>query len=205
MSSIGDDATTLHVGRARRGDLESLGWLVERLSPLLLAQARWRLGPRLARYVDPEDLVQEAWAVALPRLGSLEAPAGRATPALVRFLSTTVLQLVNNGMRKQARRSPGPEVDPAWSALAAETRGVVTRLTRGEAAEALSAAVESLEEDERALVVMRGIEQLDNATVAEHLGISPNAASLRYGRALARLRERFPGSALEDLADAADF
>ena len=43
------------------------------------AQAEYRLGPRLRRHVDPDDMVQEVWATALPRLpelGECPPPSG---------------------------------------------------------------------------------------------------------------------------------
>lgn len=50
--------TTPHVRRAIGGDHASMGWLVERFSPLLLLQAEYRLGRTLRGRFDPEDLVQ---------------------------------------------------------------------------------------------------------------------------------------------------
>jgi len=80
--------TTLHVRRAKGGDRDSLAWLADRFSPLLLAQARYRLRGRLARWVQPEDVVQDVWAVALPALPGLEASDGRETPVVLKFLAT---------------------------------------------------------------------------------------------------------------------
>ena len=36
--------TTLHVRQAVAGDLDSQSWIIERFTPLLLAQARYRSG-----------------------------------------------------------------------------------------------------------------------------------------------------------------
>ena len=69
--------TTLQVRRAMAGDRSSTDWIVQRLSPLLLAQAEYRLGPALRTEIDPADLVAEAWLVALPKLAELTAREGR--------------------------------------------------------------------------------------------------------------------------------
>src|SRR5262249_16732954 len=69
--AAGDDdlgETSLHVRRALTGDAASLEWLVTRLSPLLVLEARERLGPDLGRLYDADDLVQDAWLITLPRL-----------------------------------------------------------------------------------------------------------------------------------------
>ena len=77
-----EDTTTL-VRRAKLGDHESLATLVEKLTPLLLAQARYRLGTSNTE-VDPDDVVQEVWARALPRLPELSDRDGRQTPVLLK-------------------------------------------------------------------------------------------------------------------------
>ena len=100
-----DAVTTIHVQRAKHGDEASLDWVVRRFTPLLLAQARYRLGASLRTHYDPEDLVSEVWAIALPRLPDLTVRDGRATPVLVKFLATTLLFRVNSLMRKLAARS----------------------------------------------------------------------------------------------------
>lgn len=188
--------------RARRGDAESLAYVVERLTPLLLVQARLRLGPRLAREVEAEDVVQDVWAIGLQGLEGLRMETDRETPVLLRFLSTTLLYRVNDLLRRHLRRSGPGDGDPprpSVGALPAETLGVVTRAVRDEASAEVRAAIEGLGEPERELLVLRGIEQRTNAEVAERLGLTPNAASLRYGRALRKLRERLPGTVLEEL------
>jgi RNA polymerase sigma factor (sigma-70 family) len=201
-----DDAgvTSLHVRRAKRGDGSSLEWLIERFTPLLLAQARYRLSPALAAHVDPEDLVQEVWTVALSGLPALGMRDGRETPVLLRFLSTTLLYRVANLTRKHIRgvsRTKDESLAPLVERLPEETRGAVTRIAGREARGDLARAIGELSERDRAIVVLRGIERHSNARVAELVGDSPNAVSLRYNRALAALRERLVGPARE-LVDA---
>jgi RNA polymerase sigma-70 factor (ECF subfamily) len=49
-------------------------------------------------------------------------------------------------------------------------------------------AVESLADDDRDIILMRHFEQLSNQDVAKALGLTEAAASMRYLRALRRLR-----------------
>ncbi len=197
-----EEVTTVHVRRARDGDRDAASRLVERLTPVLLAQAAWRLGPRLRRIKDPEDLVAEAWLTLLPRLATLPPRDGRYTPVLLRFLGTTILHRVNALARHQLRRdtaTAGAEPEATGPTPSIEITGVVTAAMRRERHDALHDALLALPTQDREIVFLRGIEQQENRVVAELLGITPEAAAMRYHRALRRLRERLPGSVFEEL------
>lgn len=183
------------------GDRDSLGWLVAHLSPLLLAQARWRLGASLAHVAEPEDLVQEAWLVALPRLRELEPRNGRITPVLLRFLATSIVHRVNNlardALRRGGRTTPFA-IEP--DAVADERSGVVTAAIRAEHRGQLLTAIEALEPIDRDVLMLRGVEQRARQTTAEVLGITGDAVAMRFSRALGRLRAFLPASLCDDLA-----
>lgn len=189
--------TSVHVRRAADGDADSLAWLVERLSPLLSVQAEYRLGPLLRGLYDPEDLVNETWIVAMAKIGELGLDADRSTPVLLRYLSTSLLNCVRNLVRKHARAAGAVPVESA--APAAEQTGVMTRVTRTEHRETVRAALADLDEADREILVLRGIEQQPNKTIAMLLGLGPSAVSMRYQRALERLRGRLPDSVFEEL------
>ncbi len=205
----GDPAglTSFHVNRARAGDLESLAWVVERLSPLLLAHASWRLGPVLRVHHDPQDLVDDAWAVALPRLAGLPARDGRLTPVLLRFLTTTLLYRINNLARKHIRGGSEPLAPAAGSGddpvehLPADQCGVVTAAVRRETQGVISSALASLDDQDREIILLRGVEQQPNQTVSLLLGLSPQAVAMRYRRALDRLRSHLPRSIFDELEE----
>src|SRR5262245_53247125 len=91
-----EDPTTYHVRRAREGEESSLRWVVARFTPLLRAAADYRLGKHLRGLYEPEDLLQDVWAVALPRLGDLIPRSERYTPVLLKFLSTTLLRRIQH-------------------------------------------------------------------------------------------------------------
>lgn len=203
----GEDAldTSQQVRGALSGWSENLEWLVTRFSPLLLAQASHHLGSHLRRVCDPEDLVQEVWAVALPRLGDLTPRDGRYTPVVLKFLSTTLLYRVQNQMQKHLRRVEGEvlerEVGASLCELPAQTSQHITRALRGELQEAVRRAIDELPELDRKVVVLRGIEQQAVQEVARQLDLKPNTVSVRYRRVLAELRGRLRGSVFDDLAE----
>ena len=193
------DATTLHVRRAREGDVASLEWLVGRMTPLLLIQARHRMGPRLLARLEPEDLVNDVWATVLPRLPELPRRDGRATPVLLRFLSTTLLHHVNNLLRKRATGNETPDSDPLGG-LPEHTRGPLTRVVEAEKEGIALAALDELAERDREVVLLRVLEQHSNRDVAHLLAIEPATAAQIYRRALEKLRGKLPGSVFDDLA-----
>ncbi len=197
--------TSLHVHRAVAGDEDSTSWLVERLNPLLVAQARWRLGPDLMRVCDPADLVHEAWLVLLPRLDSLPPRDGRMTPVLLSFLSTTILRKAQNLLRREARRRMQTGVGAASNDVPFDLAGpaseVVGSVVRREAAGSVHEALEELDEKDREILLLRGIEQHDMDHLVATLGLGREAIYKRYSRALARLRERLPDSVFDELAD----
>ena len=200
------DQTTLHVRRAAAGDAESLGWVFERFSPLLSAQARYRLGPVVSARIDVEDVVAEAWLIAMGKLGELVPRDGRYTPVLLRYLASVVQNVANNRMRGffRERVNDAPAAEPEHrfeDDLSASITGVVSRASRRELAIAIQDALGELDEPGREIIILRGIEGRANTEVAELLGELPNTVSRRYGRALERLRSALPRSVFDELLD----
>jgi len=193
--------TDVRIRRARAGDEASLAWVVERYTPALVTQARHRLRGPLGRVVEPDDLVAEVWAVALPALPALEGTAGRPAAVVMKFLATTLVYRLNDHARRWARAGAAASPSASAGGLPARTRGAVTRACVSEATERLAAALEELSERDRAVVVLRALEGRTNGEVAGLVGDGPNAVSLRYNRALRTLRERLPDTILDDLPD----
>lgn len=190
--------TTLHVRAAMAGDRGSLDWIVAHLTPLLIAQAEYRLGPALRKEVDPEDLVNEAWLVALPRLAEL-AHHARVTPVLLKFLTTTMVFRINHLLRRRALDVRAELPGEGLGQLPASTSGVVTGAARGERMDLVRRQIDALEPIDREIVVLRGIEQHKSQVVAVMLAITPAAVDQRYSRALKRLRAAMPDSAFGEL------
>jgi RNA polymerase sigma-70 factor (ECF subfamily) len=199
------DLTSIHIRGARDGDGASRDWIVARFTPLVRAQAEYRLAGPLKRLYDADDLVNEVWIVVLPKLSSLEARDGRWTPVLLRYMSTTLLHKVNGLFRKHRTREAidgGHEGDSGTRTKArAEFTGPSTSIDRDEACRRVRACIERLEPAEREIIVLRGIEQLSNQTVASLLAENPSTVSMRYARALDKLRRWLPDSVFGELAD----
>jgi len=204
------DLTTYHVRQAHGGDEESLRWLVARFTPLLLAAAAYRLGPRLRGIYGPEDIVQDAWTVALPRLGDLVPRAGRYTPVLLKFLGTTLILRVQHLMRKHIREarkpaagppdSEAPEGEDQFRSLPARQTTLLRRLIRRERRDLVTSALERLEERDRGIIILRGIEGQPYREIGILLKEDAKSLAVRYQRALEKLRRELPRSVFEELS-----
>ena len=186
--------TTAHVKRAVDGDADSLDWLVERLTPLLLAQARMRIGKVLRVVIEEHDLVQEVWAIALPRLQQLRERDDVTSGMLIAFLARILIYRCNDLVRKHIVGKPqrAHTSDGMLARLPARHSGAVTRTVRRETQDLVQDAIAKLDEGDRRVVVMRGIEHSSVGEIASAMGISDNLVSVRYRRALERLRLLLP-------------
>lgn len=203
-----EDLTTVHVHRAADGDRESLSWLLARFTPLLLSQAHYRLGTNLRRVYDPEDLVNDVWAIALPRLSGLPMRDGRLTPVVLKFLSTTLLYRFNTIARKRIHGATSPnEASPSTPGdpmddVVAETRGVVTRVIESETRREVTDAIAALDDTDREILILRGMEQNPIPFIASKLAITENAVYARYHRALKKLRQELRESVFDEFPEA---
>ena len=193
--------TTACVRAARDGDSTAVEALVARFTPWLLAQARYRLSGRLSALADPEDLVQDTWLIALPRLADLRPRAGRFTPVLVRFLSTVLKQRLQSLLERQLRRRPAHEPLLDQGLLASSVASGRMQAESRETAELVWAALRQLAERDQALIVLRGIEHAPFREIGLLLGMDANAAMVAWRRACERLRERLGPDLLGDLGD----
>jgi RNA polymerase sigma-70 factor, ECF subfamily len=186
--------------RLRRGDAEALGELFSLHRPRLWRTVNFRLGGRLAGRVDPDDVLQEAYLVAAQRIEHY----GRdwsASPFL--WLRMIVLQVLIDVHRRHLgaqKRDAGKELPifeqypQATSAsmaihLAGDWTSPSQAAIRGESLDIVERAIAAMDPIDQEILALRHFEELSNSEVAEVLSIQPKAASIRYIRALKRLKE----------------
>jgi RNA polymerase sigma factor (sigma-70 family) len=197
------DLTSFHAQRAAQGERDSLAWLVAHFQPLVAAQVRMRLGAR-AQAQDVEDVCAEVWLVMLRRMSTLAPRDGRWAPVVARFLGTTALQTCNNHLRSRVRRGGTASAADTSAvrpedALAAETRGVLTRAVEADLGVAVRNALERLSQDQREVLVLRLLEQRSNQEIAGILGVPANTVAVRYKRAIEELKARLPAGAFDEI------
>jgi RNA polymerase sigma-70 factor (ECF subfamily) len=161
---------------------------------------RLRLDPALARRVDASDIVQDVMIEANQRLRDYLKKPDMPFHLWLRHLAQDRIIDAHRRHRQAQRRSidrEQPIAAPAWADES--SAGLVARLVdpeRTPASEAIRAelerkltdAVHRMADDDRDIILMRHTEQLSNQDVAKALGLTEAAASMRYLRALRRLK-----------------
>jgi RNA polymerase sigma-70 factor (ECF subfamily) len=190
---------------ARSGDEAALAALVERHRERLERMVRLRMDRRLQGRVDPADVVQEAYLAlrgkfpaysADPRLPFflwLRLEVGQKLVDLHRFHLGT--QMRDAGQEVSLHRGALPPVTSL--SLAEQLLGKLTTASqaamRVELKLRVQEALNSMDPQDREVLVLRHFEELSNAEAAQVLGVKPSAAVNRYVRALKRLKDVFQG------------
>jgi RNA polymerase sigma-70 factor, ECF subfamily len=170
-----------------------------------------RLDPVLARRVDASDIVQDVLIEATQRLREYLKKPNMPFHLWLRHLAQDRIIDTHRRHRLAQRRSIDKEQPiqrPAWAEdssaslvadLVDSDRTPSTEAIRLELQKKLEAAISELEDDDREIILMRHTEQLSNQDVAQAMKITEAAASMRYLRALRRLKSvLLPQSSFED-------
>jgi RNA polymerase sigma-70 factor, ECF subfamily len=183
--------------RASQGDVEAFTKLVRTHSNLV-----YRVALRMLGNEDAQDASQEVWVRVWRNIGSFRAESAFST-WLYRITLNTCLTFRQRESRRHEREysaseempylpePSSPEADPEAAALSAERR------------EEIQAALEHVRAEHRAALVLRHMEGLSYAEIAEVLEVPDGTAKgwVSRGRAamlvaLAQV-ERSPGSMVE--------
>ncbi len=187
--------------RVLTGDQDALAELFSAHRDRLWRLISFRMDPRLHGRVDADDILQEAWLAAVQRMGHFLSDASRSIFVWFRMITCQTLIDVHRRHLNTQKRSAALEfsIDDGWSsgattsALSFHLLGHLTSPSqaalREELSRQLQAALESMNEIDREVLALRHFEQLSNRETAQILGISDQAASDRYMRALARLKK----------------
>ncbi len=194
--------------RLRSGDMTALGELFSLNRERLWRMVNFRLDQRLRGRVDADDVLQDAYLDAAQRIDHY---LNNASMSFFVWLRQIVLQTMIDlhrqhlgaQMRNAAREVSlhGAAYPQATSiSLAAHLLGNLTSPSgaamREEVSIQLEKALDSMSEIDREILALRHFEELTNSEVAEVLNIQQKAASIRYVRAIARLKdilEQVPG------------
>jgi RNA polymerase sigma-70 factor, ECF subfamily len=185
---------------ARGGDAAARNELLERHREALRRMIGLRIDPVLRRRVDASDIVQDVLVDAHRRLADYLNETGMPFQLWLRHLARDRLIDAHRRHRTAARRSidrEQPLDNPRYDDQSALDLAALARdreltpaaaATHHELERRFYAAIETLDETDREVVLMRHFEHLSNQEVAQSLGLTEPAAGMRYLRAMRRLR-----------------
>ena len=185
---------------ARNGKTGAVDELLGQFREPLRKVIGLRMDPMLARRVDASDIVQDVLIEANQRLTAYLQKPDMPFHLWLRHLAQDRIIDTHRRHRLAQRRSVDKEqpiARPAWAddssnslvaSLMDAERTPASEAIQAELARRLTAAVGELSDDDREIILMRHHEQLANQDVAKMLQLTEAAASMRYLRALRRLR-----------------
>lgn len=185
---------------ARGGDDSAVNELLENHRNSVRRLVQVRLDRKVQRRVDVSDVVQEVMAEASKRLQKyLENPEMAfhlwlrqiAWDHIIDTYRRHRVSAKRNMDREQSMTVAGPDrsavelavqlCDPGMTPAAAAAQREIARRVEG--------SIERLDPQDREVILMRHYEHLTNLEIATALGLNPPAASMRYLRAVRRLRQ----------------
>ncbi|TWT95058.1 sigma-70 family RNA polymerase sigma factor [Neorhodopirellula pilleata] len=195
------DKTDVLLNAARQGDPDAINQLLDRHRGGIRRLVEMRLDRKVQRRVDVSDVVQEVLVEASGRLDKyLDDPVMAfhlwlrqiAWDHIIDTYRRHRVSAKRNMDREQPLNVGGDQIDESSVDLAiqlcdpAMTPAAVA--TQREIASKVEAAIEKLDDADREVILMRHYEHLSNLEIAEVLNLNPPAASMRYLRAVRRLR-----------------
>jgi len=187
--------------QARQGEAGAVDRLLGEFREPLRRVVGLRLDPVLARRIDASDIVQDVLLEANQRLKEYLKAPNMPFHLWLRHLAQDRIIDTHRRHRLAQRRSidreqpltrPGWADDDSAASLVAQLvdteRTPASEAIQQELARKLTAAIGELGDDDRDILLMRHHEQLSNGDAARALGLTDAAASMRYLRALRRLR-----------------
>ena len=194
------DATQELLREAQDGDNTAVNQLLDRHRESLRRMIAMRLDQKILRRVDVSDVVQEVLVEANRRLQDYLANPVMAFHLWIRQIAKDRIIDAHRRHRVSAKRSIDREqpiasagaVDQSTVELAARLKDPeltpAAAATQKELEQHIQSAIYSLPDRDREIILMRHYEQLSNQDIAATLELTEPAASMRYLRALKKLR-----------------
>jgi len=200
MTSSDNETEELEL-RLAHGDRTALVELFGMHRQRLWRIVYFRLDKRVATMLDPDDVLQDAYLDASQRLGHYSTQQQYSAFVWLRMIvGQTLIDAHRRHVGAQQRDATrevstnGPSYPQATSAsLTFSLLGNLTSpsqaAVRSETAVVLRKAIETMEPLDQEVLALRHFEELTNKEVAEVLDLSEKAASIRYVRAVGRLKK----------------
>ena len=189
----------------RGGDDDAANRLLDRHRDAIRNLVAMRLDNKIQGRVDASDIVQDVMIEANRRIDRYLENPGIEFHLWLRQIAKDRIIDAHRRHRATAKRSvdrehrlQGRSVNQSTINLVQQLRDSdltpAARATRREMADRMEKALADLSEVDRDIIIMRHYEQLSNDEVSKALDLKPAAASMRYLRALRKLRSHLTPS-----------
>lgn len=206
-----EDTETL-LAAARAGDGNAVNQLLERHRSAIRQMIDLRMDQMIKRRVDASDIVQEVMIEANRRLAEFLTNPVMPFHLWLRQMAKDRLIDAHRRHRGADRRSMDREQPLVAIAGSESSVDLIGQIRDSELTPAAAAtwhelqirfqqACEQLDDVDQEIVLLRHFEHLSNSEAAAVLQLSPQAASMRYLRAMRRLRQFMDGTAGDDSSD----
>jgi RNA polymerase sigma-70 factor (ECF subfamily) len=198
VASVDEDRLGTLLERARHRDEAALAELLEAHAQRLLASIRGELGERLRQRLESQDVMQQVY---MDALRDIDQFVDRGQDSFFAWLRRIALNRICDADRKAFQTvKRGGEVrvsdlaadkslDPLFDALAGSVSTPSRAAGRSEQARLLWKALAGLSDDQRQVIELRYLSQLNVAETAAKMDRSERAVRSLCVRALIRLRE----------------
>ncbi len=167
------------IERIRTEGESGIDEFVRHYGPRLLVFVRYKLGAKLAKKVDPEDVLQDFFStlVANPESFIEKVDARGVHRAVFRMIENRIKDLYEHFYRT-AKRDAGREIREGTGSARfsfSQVGGSASfsrRISNLDEYRSLSRLVDQLDEESRQLFVLKFVEELTNQEIADELGVS---------------------------------
>jgi RNA polymerase sigma-70 factor (ECF subfamily) len=182
--------------RVGDGDTAALAVLFDSYRDQLHRMVELRLDGRVAARLDPSDVLQEVYLDMAGQIdGYLRQPQVNFYVWLRGLTWERLLKLQRRHLGAECRMVGREQALPLESSSAFARQLLATGaspsddMVQKELRHRVQLALAKLDEKDREVILMRDFEGMTNGEVAQTLGLSASATTMRYGRALYRLKE----------------
>jgi RNA polymerase sigma-70 factor (ECF subfamily) len=192
---------------AGRRDPDDAGEAFERLyarySPRLHSYIRLKLGSSLRTRLESRDILQATLLKSFDRFGEFRGTDGRSLMAwLAKIAEREIGDRADyyQRQRRDPRRETPLEDDSqrddgsARADVPARVRSALSQVILDEQVDQLEAAIESLSDAHRQIILLRKFEDLSFGEIARRLGKSEDACRMLFARAMTALTLKLAGS-----------
>ena len=189
------------ISQIRKGSQTAINRLLEKHQEPLRNMIRSRLDRRIQRRVDVSDVLQEVFVEANRRLKTYVEDPKMPFSAWIRQIAKDRMIDAHRRHRGSARRSVDREQAVArrenddrsssysLEAIVADRRiGAEQAAIHREMTLEIEKSIAQLNEQDRRMIIMRHVEMRSNGEIARELNLTDPAASMRYLRAIRRLK-----------------